>query len=59
MTWRLRRLDLLFMIETLMPWVGDIERAADRIGADEQSVEDMLDDPRLFQRLLADVSGMD
>ena len=52
MEWRLRPRDLQFMVETLMPQIGDIERASDRVGTDAQSIEAMLDDNRLFQRLL-------
>jgi hypothetical protein len=46
------RRDLLFMIETLMPGRDDREHAADLIRGDEQLIEAMLDDDRLFQRLM-------
>jgi len=53
MRWRLRRRDLLFLIHTLMPGTKDREHAADLILEDEQFVEAMLDDDRLFQRLMS------
>jgi hypothetical protein len=52
MGWRLTRRDLLFMIETLMPGYEDIEETANLIREDEQLIEAMLDDDRLFQRLM-------
>ena len=54
MRWRFRRRDLLFMIDTLMPGRKDREHTADLIREDEQLLEAMLDDDRLFQRLVAD-----
>jgi hypothetical protein len=54
MRWQLRRRDLLFLIETLMPGRKDKEGIADRIQGDERLIEAMLDDERLFQRLMAE-----
>jgi hypothetical protein len=53
MGWRLRRRDLRFLIETLMPGSRDKEHAAALIQGDERLIEAMLDDDRLFQRLMA------
>ena len=50
----MKRRDLLFLIETLMPGRGDRERVADRIQDDARFIEAMLDDDRLFQRLMGD-----
>lgn len=50
---RLRRHDLLFLIETLMPGREDKERVADVIQGDSHLIEAMLDDERLFRRLTA------
>lgn len=54
MRWRLKRHDLLFMIETLMPARDDKEHIADLIQGDEAFMEAMLDDDRLFQRLMGE-----
>jgi hypothetical protein len=54
MRWRLRRRDLLFLIDTLMPDSADPERAAERIHDDDELIETMLDDDGLFQRLITD-----
>ena len=54
MRWGLKRRDLLFMIETLMPGRDDRERLADLVQEDEGFIEAMLDDDRLFQRLMAE-----
>jgi hypothetical protein len=53
MRWRLERRDLLFLVDTLMPVSHDRERAADLVQGDEGLIEAMLDDDRLFQRLMA------
>ena len=53
MRWRWTRSDLLFLVETLMPESEDQERSADRLQADELLLEAMLDDDRLFQRLMS------
>jgi hypothetical protein len=53
MVWRLRCRDLRFLIETLMPESRDKEHAASLIQGDERLIEAMLDDDRLFQRLMA------
>jgi hypothetical protein len=50
----LRRHDLLFLAEKLMSGVADVERAADRIGADQELLEKMLDDERLFRHMMED-----
>jgi hypothetical protein len=54
MTWGLMRRDLLFMIETLMPGRDDREHTADLIRGDEELIEAMLDDDRLFRRLMGE-----
>jgi hypothetical protein len=54
MRWRLRRHDLRFMVETLMPGSRDREHAADLVRGDERLLEAMLDDDRLFERLMAE-----
>lgn len=52
MRWEMRRRDLLFLIEALMPDTSDRDRAAERIQSDDELIETMLDDDRLFQRLM-------
>jgi hypothetical protein len=51
---RLNRHDVLFLVETLMPGRADRERLADHLAADETRLETMLDDDRLFQRLMGE-----
>ena len=46
--------DALFLVNTLMPGVRDVERAALQIRSDEEIVGAMLDDDRLFKRLMSD-----
>ncbi len=46
--------DSLFLAETLMPGAHDLERAAAQIRGDEEIAAAMLDDERLFQRLMGD-----
>jgi len=53
MRWRLRRPDLLFLVDTLMPQHADRERAVDLIQDDDRLIAGMVDDNRLFQRLIA------
>jgi hypothetical protein len=53
MKWRLRRPDLLYLVETLMPQHTNRERTVDLIQDDDRLVESMLDDERLFRRLMA------
>jgi len=53
MRWRLRRPDLLYLVETLMPQHANRERTVDLIQDDDRLIGDMLDDDRLFQRLMA------
>jgi hypothetical protein len=52
MDWRLRREDLRFIVDTLMPRRSDRERIVGLIRDDERFVEAMLDDDRLFDRLM-------
>jgi hypothetical protein len=54
MRWRLSRRDLLFLIQTLMPETKDRERTANLIQGDERLIEAMLDDERVFQRLVSE-----
>lgn len=54
MMWRLRHRDLLFLADTLMPESRDRERIADLVRNDEGFIDAMLDDDRLFQRLIAE-----
>ena len=56
--WRWSRRDLLFMIETLMPERDDKEHVVDIVQDDEPFVEAMLDNDRLFQRLMAEEVGL-
>lgn len=53
MKWQITRRDLLFLVDTMMPG-SDLERAADRARDDDELIEAMLDDDRLFQRLMTD-----
>jgi hypothetical protein len=53
MDWRLRRRDLQFMVDTLMPESTDKERIVELIQEDRRFVEAMLDDDRLFERLMS------
>jgi hypothetical protein len=52
MNWNLRRRDLLFLVDTLMPSRADQERAADLLRTDAELISAMLDDDRLFQKLM-------
>jgi hypothetical protein len=54
MRWRLVDRDLLFIIDTLMPRTVDADEKAAQIRGDDELVEAMLDDDRLFQRFMAD-----
>lgn len=49
---RLNRRDVLFIVEALLPGRADRERTADRLTGDQARLETMLDDDRLFQRLM-------
>jgi hypothetical protein len=53
MDWRLRRGDVWFMVDTLMPHSGDKDHVVDAIRDDERFLEAMLDDDRLFERLVS------
>lgn len=44
--------DVLFIVETLMPDRADQERIAERLASDEPQLGTMLEDNRLFQRLM-------
>jgi hypothetical protein len=52
MSWRLKQSDLLFLVETLIPGSRDPEREADRLRADRQLLDSMLEDEQLFRRLM-------
>jgi hypothetical protein len=52
MTRRLNRRDALFIVDTLMPGRADRERVADRLARDGDGLETMLDEDRLFQRIM-------
>jgi len=52
MDWRLRRRDVWFMVDTLMPNRRDKDHVVDAIRDDEQFLEAMLEDDRLFERLM-------
>jgi hypothetical protein len=54
MKWQLSLQDLYFLVDTLMPETRDRAHAASVIQRDEQIVEAMLDDERLFQRMISD-----
>jgi hypothetical protein len=54
MRWSLKRRDLFFLIDTLIPASADKEETAEKFQDDNDLVEKMLDDDRLFQRLMAD-----
>jgi len=53
MTWNLRRRDIWFMVDTLMPQRRDKTHIVDAIQEDERFLEAMLDDDRLFERLVS------
>ena len=48
----LNQRDLLFIVETLMPGSAKPERMAERLQRDETRLGTMLDEPRLFHRLM-------
>ena len=52
MRWKLRYRDVRFLIDTLMPGCRDREHTAELVRGDEQLIEAMLDDDRLFRRLM-------
>jgi hypothetical protein len=52
MTGKLDRRDALFIVDTLMSPRANREQIADRLAADEARLETMLDDNRLFERLM-------
>jgi hypothetical protein len=58
MRWRLVKGDLLFLIETLMPGAADHEDTAAHIREDVELITAMLDDERLFQRLMVDEEAL-
>jgi hypothetical protein len=51
---KLNRRDLLFLVDTLLLWRTDRDQEAERIGADEPLLKTMLEDGRLFERLVTD-----
>lgn len=53
MDWRLRRRDVRFMVDTLMPHKRDKDHVVEAIRDDERFLEAMLDDDRLFERLMS------
>lgn len=52
--WRLTGSDLRFLVESLMPASRDKEHAATQLQTDEELINTMLDDDRLFQRLISE-----
>lgn len=52
--WMLRRRDLLFLVDTLLPDQADPEEAANLLASDADLIEHMLDDERLLGRMLND-----
>ena len=48
----MNRLDVLFVVDTLMPGRADRDFIADRLMRDEAQFETMLDEDQLFQRLM-------
>lgn len=44
--------DLLFIVETLLPGSANPEQAAGRLQGEEARLETMLDNPRLFRRMM-------
>ena len=53
MDWRLRRRDIWFMVDTLMPYRKDKDHVVDAIRDDDRFLEAMLEDERLFERLIS------
>ncbi len=49
---RLDRRDVLFLVDTFLPGRADREHIADRLTEDEARIQAMLDEDRLFQRLV-------
>lgn len=54
MKWRLSDQDLYFLIDTLMPGTRDLEHVTNMIREDDRFIEAMLDDARLFKRMVSD-----
>jgi hypothetical protein len=54
MSLRLLRHDLRFLVETLLPGYRDREEAIDLLAGDSAMIGSMLDDERLFRRVMAD-----
>lgn len=52
MDWRLRRQDIRFLVDTLMPAIADKEHVVESVHEDQRFLEAMLDDERLFERLM-------
>ena len=51
--WRLERKDIHFIVETLMPGTRDKGRVVELVQQDEAFLTGMLEDERLFERLMA------
>lgn len=56
--WMPAQRDRLFLVETLMPDKEDREGAAERLAMDAPLLEAMLDDERLYERLMAREGGL-
>jgi hypothetical protein len=54
MRWKLVPRDLNYLVDTLMPGYRDKTRAAEMLATDPEMIVHMLDDDRLYQRLLSD-----
>ena len=52
MKWRLTQRDALYLVDTLVPGSGDRVHTADLIRGDEHVIGAMLDEERLFRRLM-------
>lgn len=53
MDWELKRRDVWFMVDTLMPLRRDKDHVVDAIRDDDRFLEAMLEDERLFERLMS------
>lgn len=54
MRWHLTRRDARFLVDTLMPTYRDKDRAVELLATDQGMIAQMVDDERLFRRLLDD-----
>lgn len=55
---RFEQRDLLFVVDTLMPGAVDREHMAERLMRDETQLETMLDEDRLFRRLMGEENAL-